>query len=250
MANRPWYEDADFWENWAPYLFDSTRLNNAIGEVDQLVRLLHLTPGSEVLDVCCGPGRHAVELASKGYRVTGVDQVHSYLDQARRRAKERQVELGLIESDVQRLNLLPHYDVAINMFSSFGYYPTQEYDVMFAANIYRALKSGGRFVVETDGKEILARDFRSRDWYRHEDETISLHERKILDGWEFLESHWSMIRHGQIVFESTIVQRIYSGLELRQILERVGFRDVVLHGGLDGTPYDHAARRLVAIAGK
>jgi SAM-dependent methyltransferase len=85
-----WYENDDFWETWAPYLFSQARLRNASGEVDQIIELLQLAPDASLLDFCCGVGRHCLEFARRGYAVTGVDRTRAYLaakDLARRAAR-------------------------------------------------------------------------------------------------------------------------------------------------------------------
>jgi SAM-dependent methyltransferase len=140
------------------------------------------------------------------------------------------------------------YDAAINMFSSLGYHRDESNDIAVVSNMCRALKPAGKFIIEMDGREVLARDFREREWYRHEDGTISLHERTVVNDWELLESRWVLIRGATIVWEGNIVQRIYSGSELRRLLDRAGLGNVILYGGLDGSRYNQSARRLVAVA--
>ena len=58
-----WYENDNFWEKWASYMFSPERVANTGYEVERIIQLLELRPGSHVLDVCCGTGRHLLELA-------------------------------------------------------------------------------------------------------------------------------------------------------------------------------------------
>jgi len=76
-----------------------------------------------------------------------------------------------------------------------------------------------------------------------------IEERRVLDGWSKLESRWIQLR-GIERRESTLVVRAYSGVELSMLLKEAGFREVVTHGSLAATPYDHRAERLVALATK
>jgi 2-polyprenyl-3-methyl-5-hydroxy-6-metoxy-1,4-benzoquinol methylase len=64
-------------------MFSARRMSAAPGEIDDLLALVALAPGARVLDLCCGPGRHSIELATRGYRVTAVDRTRPYLDTAR-----------------------------------------------------------------------------------------------------------------------------------------------------------------------
>ena len=58
MTEKPWHEDDAFWETWGPVMFDSERVAGTAGEIDKVVRLMGITPGARVLDLCCGIGRH------------------------------------------------------------------------------------------------------------------------------------------------------------------------------------------------
>jgi hypothetical protein len=96
------------------------------------------------------------------------------------------------------------------------------------------------------GKEVLARIFRERDWHE-ENGTIFLEERKLSNGWSWIQNRWIMIKGGERK-EFTFSLRLYSGEELSSLLSESGFNSVELFGDLSGMPYDHAANRLVAVA--
>jgi len=84
---KPWYEQDTFWETVAPTLFTQRRWEDAPAEVEQVVSLLGIESGAHVLDLCCGVGRHSLELARRGFQVTGVDRTRPYLDRASRQAE-------------------------------------------------------------------------------------------------------------------------------------------------------------------
>jgi hypothetical protein len=96
------------------------------------------------------------------------------------------------------------------------------------------------------GKENLARDFKERDWSMLDD-VLLLEERKVSRDWTWIEARWIVIR-GSERREFIVEHRLYSGQELRTLLLEAGFSSVDLYGSFDGTAYDHAARRLVAVA--
>jgi SAM-dependent methyltransferase len=191
-----WYQDDSFWITWQPYLFSAGRVMNTGYEVDRLIQLLELAAGDRVLDICCGWGRHAMELSRRGYRVTGVDRVESYLAAARSQAEAEELPLEVVALDVRQLDLEAEFDAAINMYTSFGYFEDYRDDLRLARNARESLKPGGRFLIQTEGKEIMARNFRPREWYRHDDGTIGLHERTIRDGWEMMDTRWLLLRDG------------------------------------------------------
>lgn len=84
----PVNEWREFFDEYAPRYMDEPFVVGTVGEVDFVVGELALPPGARILDVGCGTGRHSVELARRGYRVTGVDQSQGMLDQAAAAARE------------------------------------------------------------------------------------------------------------------------------------------------------------------
>jgi SAM-dependent methyltransferase len=241
-----WHEDDGFWSGVEPVLFTMERMGQAPADARALVTLLGLEPGARVLDLCCGPGRHAVELARRGMRVTGVDRTTRYLDQAARAARETGVDLALIQADMRSFVRPRGFDAALNLFTSFGYFEDPGEDEVVARNLLTSLEPGGRAVLDMYGKELLARDFRPRDWSRHGD-VILVEERTVRPGWDWISSEWTVL-DGSSRRSFRVEHRLYSGQELRALLLRAGFGSVDLYGSFEGAPYDHEATRLVAVA--
>jgi SAM-dependent methyltransferase len=181
--------------------------------------------------------------------VTGVDRTLPYLDQARASASKENLKIEFVHSDMREFSRPAAFDAAINFFTAFGYFENPADDAKVARNLLDSLNQGGRLIVDMNGKEIMARKFRERDWGTREDGTIVLEERRVLDGWKRLENRWTWIR-GVERRVSTLVLRVYSGAELESLLRSVGFREVGLYGSLSATPYDQNAQRLVAVARK
>lgn len=244
-----WFADDSFWETFQNYMFDPRRLALTAGEVEQMISILDLKSGAAVLDLCCGLGRHSIEFARLGFKVTGVDLTKPYLDQARATASKENLNIEFVQSDMREFSRPAAFDAAINFFTAFGYFENPDDDVKVARNLLDSLKSGGRLIVDLNSKEILAGRFRERDWSRRDDGTIVLEERRLLDGWKRLDNRWILIR-GNERRESTLSLRLYSGAELESLLRAVGFREVSLYGSLKATPYDQKAERLIAVATK
>jgi hypothetical protein len=99
------------------------------------------------------------------------------------------------------------------------------------------------------GKEVLARIFLPRDWQELPDGSLFLQERRVTRDWTWMENRWILIE-GTQKKEYAVDHRIYDGEGLRRLLLGAGFDSVTLHGDLSGSPYDRAARRLVAVARK
>jgi SAM-dependent methyltransferase len=77
-----WFENDDFWRDFYPFMFSDERFAATPDEVSRILALTKCTGGS-VLDLCCGPGRHSIELARRGFQVTGVDRSPFLLAKAR-----------------------------------------------------------------------------------------------------------------------------------------------------------------------
>jgi SAM-dependent methyltransferase len=140
------------------------------------------------------------------------------------------------------------FDIVINMFGSFGYFEDPEDDRSVVENMYASLRPGGQFLIETRGKEILARDFRERDW-DEEGDLLLLSEAKISLNWSRVETRWIAIRGSERI-EHRVSLRSYSAVELSSLLSSCGFTAVRVYGNLDGIAYDQAAQRLVVVGRK
>lgn len=245
-----WHESDDFWETWAPYMFSTVRLQSASIEVDRIIQLLEIAPGASVLDFCCGVGRHSLEFARRGYGVSGVDRTRAYLERARALASAEGLKVEFLESDVRSFSRPGTFDAAISMFTSFGYFEDPADDLKVVQSLQTALKAGGRLLIDLNGKEVIARNFRNREWRQHDDGTLGLEERKIRSGWEWIDSRWILIGTGGKTWEGTISTRLYSGVELTELLKHAGFSAIRLYGNLAGISYDERAERLIAVATK
>jgi SAM-dependent methyltransferase len=245
---KVWFEDDSFWKAFAPAMFDEERWQAAARDAEPLVRLLRLKPGAPVLDLCCGPGRFSIELARRGFRVTGVDRTVLYLNEARRRARREKLDVEFVRQDMRRFVRPGTFDAGINMFTSLGYFQRPEDDLRVCRNVCRSLRPGGRFLVQTGGKEWLARVYRERDW-REEAGAFILEERKVVPGWTGLLNRWLIVKGGK-VREFRFFLRLYSAVELTDLLKRAGFAKVDTYGDLDGKPYDNTSRWLVAVGRK
>ena len=242
-----WHEEDEFWETMP--MFGPERIEAAPQEVDQVISLLDIQPDADVLDLCCGIGRHSLEFAVRGYSVTGVDRTAAYLQTARQAAAVQDLTVEWIEADAREFVRPDAFDYAINMYTSFGYFKDPAEDLRMAENVFRSLKPGGSLMMDLMGKERLARIFSPRSWEQLPDGSFFLQERAIKDDWTWIENRWILIKDGQRQ-EFTLGHRLYDGAGLRALLLEAGFESVALYGTMDGAPYDNDARRLVAVAHK
>jgi SAM-dependent methyltransferase len=243
-----WFESEDFWRDFYPYMFSAERFAAAPDEVSRIMALTQCGAGS-LLDLCCGPGRHAVEFAQRGFRVTGVDRSPFLLDRAREHALQAGAEVEWVQEDMRRFDRPGTFDLACNLFTSFGYFEDEHDDIRVLRNLYASLKENGVLVLEMLGKERLARTWQSAMCFDLADGSLMVQRPQVRDDWSRVRSEWIVMKDGQskrAVFEHWI----YSGRELKDRLLACGFKQVRLFGSLAGVPYDLEATRLVAVARK
>lgn len=245
---QSWYEQDGFWETLAPALFTSDRILSARQEAEQILSLLKLQPGASICDLCCGVGRHSLELGRHGYCVTGVDRTGLYLEQAKKKAGEQGLNIRFVQEDMRRFCELNAFDAVINVLTSFGYFEDPADDKRVLENVYKSLKDGGKFQIDIMGKEVLARIFQEKRW-REEDGLIILEEAKVSEDWDRVDSRWIIIRDGRRD-ECKFSLRLYSAAELCELLKSCEFERVEVYGDLSGSPYDKTAQRLVLVAHK
>jgi SAM-dependent methyltransferase len=245
---QSWYEQEGFWETFAPALFTNERMLSAGQEAGQIVTLLKLQPGADICDLCCGVGRHSLELARHGLKVTGVDRTALYIERAKKKADEQQLNIRFVQEDMRSFCEPNAFDAVINVFTSFGYFEDPADDKRVIENVYKSLKKGGKFLIDIMGKEVLARIFQEKRW-REEDGLIVLEEAKVSEDWSSIDSRWIFITDDRRD-ECRFTLRLYSVAELVELLKSYGFSQVKVFGDLTGSPYDQTAKRLVVLAHK
>ena len=243
-----WHNQDAFWELLEPVLFNQQRQLTARAEVDKLEKLLQIEEQSRILDLCCGTGRHSLELSRRGFDVVGVDRTTTYIEKARSEAEKRGLDVPFVVSDMREYCSPNGFDIVMNLFGSFGYFEDPDSDRRVVENTCASLRPGGRFLIETAGKEILARDFQEKDW-GEEGDLLILSEKKVSQNWGRIETRWIVIR-GTERFEYRVSVRSYSAVELSSLLAACGFPKIQVYGSLDGTEYDQAAQRLVVVGRK
>lgn len=247
---EPWYEEDDFWKLMRPYLFADLKWERAEDEAMAIIEYVDLQPGSSVLDLPCGTGRHALAFARRDMEVTAVDRTSLYVDEVRVRADEAGLDLQTHVSDMRQFKSPSSFDLALNLFTSFGYFDDEDQNQRVLQVYFDSLKSGGMLVMEMAGKELVARDFRPRDWRDFDDGTLLLEEREIGPDWSSITNRWTLVLADGARHQYTFSHRLYAGSELRKMLDHVGFIDIDIFGDFDGAPYDDDASRLIAFARK
>lgn len=243
---RPWWETFFGPDYLKQYEVDRER---TAAEVDAIETILHLRRGARILDVACGAGRHSIELAKRGYAVTGYDLSPDLLKAARSAASKARQVVHFVQGDMRELPYRAEFDAAVNMFSSFGYFESGEDDRKVLAGVARALKPRGKFLLERFNRESLAYELPMQGWRVGEDGSVILQE----DTFDLLRGRYDT---RQIVIDREGTRehvgsvRAYTLTELKDLFDAAGLPINRVLGGLDLSPYRARSRRLVVYAVK
>lgn len=255
--------DPDWWKT----LFDEVYLitdaeivcNPALTkrEVDTVEQVLRLSPEHRILDLCGGQGRHAVELARRGYRhLTVVDYTPFLLHYGRREAATDKLPVAFCRGDAR---LTPFrsscFDAVIMMANSFGYFANVHDDQQVLAEVARIVKPGGQFLLDLTDSTFIREHFRTESWHETTDDVVVCWRRELVD---------DVIRVREMVIsklkgllrDRTYAERLYTQERLRALLDEVGFASIevrpdafVLNPESD-TDYGIAAHRMLITASK
>ena len=203
-------------------------------QVDALERLLELKHRSRVLDLGCGAGAQTLELARRHYRVVGMESSKEALAGVRDRAKEEQLTVHFLANPLDRIPYEAEFNAVLNVRNPLGSLPTERDDARCLAAIHRALKPGGRLLLDLLNREWLVRRLGAHDG------AFDLVTGR-LDGRSF------SVRGGKPASGGEAV-RLYSLTELRRLLTETGFRLRGSWGDFSGRPYHLDSMRLIVVA--
>ena len=215
-------------------------------ESDFLLRELQPGAAAELLDVPCGMGRHAVEFASRGYRITGVDLSSEFLDEARRTAGAAGVQVDWRNQDMRELPWTKQFDAAYCVGNSFAYLDhSGNRDFLHAVS--RTLKPGSRFALETGVvAEAILPTLQPQRWFQLDDIYFLLAHRYDT-ATSVLISDYTFLRGG-VEEKRQARYMVYTSAELQRLLEEAGFRVLSLYGGYDGQKFAIGSGRFIVIA--
>ena len=220
---------------------------DSAGQVRFIAEKLALRQGEAVLDTVCGHGRHAIPLATAGYRLTGADRSEVEIGRARQAAVAAGVDARFVVSDMRDLPFAAEFDAAYNVFTSFGYFEDEAEDRRALRAFRHALKPGGRFLIDTINPLALARSFMPRRWERTAAGALVLRESR----WDFLEGvlreSLTLSAEGRDRTHELLI-RMYTPDALRRALEVEGFRVREAYGSFDGSALGLGSARLILIA--
>jgi D-alanine-D-alanine ligase len=195
-------------------------------EIDAFLAMLATEPDSRILDLCCGQGRHVLELARRGFKnLTGVDRSHYLIARAKRVFRQQGHSAGLREGDARKLRFLADsFDIVYVAGNSFGYFETIDDDIAVLREIRRLLVPGGQLLIDFTDGDYLRRNFEARSWEWIDKHYFVCRERSLSKSGNRLISR-EVITHTSkgVVADQFYAERLYNEAELRDLLASTGF---------------------------
>jgi len=217
-----WYHDAFHLD-----MMESPWTHHTKRDIDVVINLLNLTGYEKVLDIACGYGRHSLELAKKGFTVVGVDISQELINYAKFQARELELDIDFICSDIRDLNFVNEFDVVLNLYDgAIGYLENEKENRKIFELISSALKTGGKHLMHIHSPEYAQKYFPQRAW-RMTETLIELLE----NTWDnetnlMIETTYSI--HSGDAFEKLQPvyerKRLYSLDELQLMLEALNMK--------------------------
>jgi SAM-dependent methyltransferase len=244
---KEWWEDffdgitLDFWRQ------AFTEEHNR-AEADFIEKVLELRPPSRILDVPCGEGRLCRELASRGFKVTGIDVAPAFLEEARRKAGEKGLEIDWQQEDMRHLGWDREFEGAFCMGGSYGYFDDAGH-AAFLKGVVRALKPRGRFVLDASRvAEFILPNYREHEWARVGD-ILFLEENRYDHERGRMETEYTFVHDGKTEKKSSS-DRIYTFREHCRMLEDAGFAGYEAYSSFTLEPFKLGSRRLFLVTRK
>ena len=218
--------------------------------INLIQRYVHFCSGAKVLDICCGAGRHSIELAKRGLHVTGFDLSEFLISEAKSRlksAKEKNISAEFLIKDMRDFNFNRSFDLAVNLFTSFGYFENDNENFLVFKNASSSLKKEGWFVFDFLNGEYLKRNLKKMSKSSPGGKLV-IQKRRIENDFVIKDI---IIRTGKKEFTFTEQLKLYDLNTLINVLAKFKLITKNVFGDYFGNKYDFlTSSRLIIFAQK
>ncbi len=215
--------------------------------VDSIISIVNINDNSKILDLACGAGRHSIQFARKGFQVTAVDLSRNLLNIAKLNAQKEKVNINFIRADIRNFHIDEKFEIVLNLFTSFGYFETDEDNFKVFKTAYDHLKSDGFFVFDYFNKKNLEENLIPSTVQEIDDGKI-IQNRRIENG-RVLKEIIIKKNGSEKHFNESV--KIYSLDEIKHELELNNFKIKDVFGSFDRAKFEeNLSDRIIIIAQK
>ncbi|WP_407283347.1 methyltransferase domain-containing protein [Methanolobus sp. WCC1] len=198
-------------------------------EIDTFSSILKLTPDGHVLDLCCGQGRHTLELARRGIKnLDGLDRSHYLIQRAKNTAKKESLGVKFKEGDARKTPYTTDtFDVVMVLGNSFGYFETSDEDLRVLKEVKRILKPWGKVLLDVADGSYLKEKYQPRSWEWIDKHNFVCRERSIsTDGQKLISREVIVNDTSGVIADQFYAERLYTTETLKELLKKADFTDI------------------------
>ena len=229
-----------------PIVYAHRSIGAARPEAFAAIKRLHLSEADEVLDLCCGTGRHMTHLLKCTSSLVGLDYSPDLLAIARQTLGRKG---RLIRADMRSIPFEDAFDAIVNFFTSFGYFQTHDENLAVVRGVARALRPGGRFFIDHVNQEYVRRTLEPYS-QREAGEYAIVEQRWISEEDHRVNKTTVVYRGGQEVHTFMESVRLYAHTEFLELLEAGGLTATETMGDYPAAPFDADHPRMICIGHK
>ncbi|MCB0060752.1 MAG: methyltransferase domain-containing protein, partial [Caldilineaceae bacterium] len=232
------YVKADWWRQ----IFNANYLrtdgdvvedpNITRNEIDLFLSVVEPDKESAVLDLCCGQGRHTLELARRGYQnLFGLDRSHYLINRAKSIGKKEGLKVTFKEGDARKLPFpADKFDLIMIPGNSFGYFESSHDDTKVLEEVRRILKPNGKLLVDITDGDFVRQNYQARSWEWIDKKYFVCRERALSKDQQRLISR-EVITHVSkgVIADQFYAERLYNEAAIRELLAAVGFVNIEMH---------------------
>ena len=198
-------------------------------EIDMFLSVLALPQESRILDLCCGQGRHSMEIARRGFKnVEGLDRSHYLIQRAKNTAKKEGLNIRFKEGDARRTPYSTDtFDAVLLLGNSFGYFETSEEDLRVLNEVKRVLKPWGKILLDVTDGAYLKGNYQPRSWEWIDKHNFVCRERSLsLDSQKLISREVIVNDEQGVIADQFYAERLYTQESLKELLKKADFSDV------------------------
>ncbi|MDD5065582.1 MAG: methyltransferase domain-containing protein [bacterium] len=232
----------DWWQKIFNFLYlktDGDVVNDqtiTTGEIDRFLDICNVAKDDHILDLCCGQGRHSLELARRGFKnVEGLDRSHYLIQKAKTQNQKEGLDIKFKEGDARKIPYsTDDMDLVMILGNSFGYFDTVDDDMKILKEVFRILKPWGKLLIDLTDGEYLKKNFEPRSWEwigkRHfvcRERSLSVDEQRLITR--------EVITHVEkgVIADQFYAERLYTREKIINLLKAAGFTDINFPGRLE-----------------
>jgi D-alanine-D-alanine ligase len=244
MLDKP-----NFFDEGSPYLNHPLLTQERTSrEVDFVLSCVDLPEESRLLDIGCGPGRHSIELARRGYAVVGIDTSTAMIKAAQERAVGIHPAPTFLVQRTKDLTSQDPFDAAICLFTTLGQIEDNSDNSRLVIHVVNNLRPGGRLIVEVPQRSWVISNLKTSERFgAGERYTDIVRSYNALDK-SLTETFTLVSPHAE--HEYLLRYRLFNQTELRSLLNKAGFELIGAYGDYDAVPIGEDSRLMVMVAQK